>query len=296
MPYILKKDSDGYRVYSIHTSKDGKFWYNAHSNKPMTLKNAKIQLRIVNEYEKGKKGEGLTSLILGRNPTWETIKLGSELLRSSKPTREFKNFLNSEDGNTEIDNIKIGRTPVNSNIQKLLNLISFGGLNRVKKRLKYDFLWHQYIIVTLKNGRKYKLERNQTVQTSTPKDEDFKNLLIDIPVSKSLTPSQLIDKADNKDPNFYVYNPSSSNCQQFVKQIIDKNQLLPEVDTSQVLKTQDSKQIIDSIPNPLRDIPLVITNLGNIADNLGMLPKIGSGLYYDSNDLVKSRLIIDGLI
>lgn len=297
MPYVIHRDSDGYRVYSIHTSPEGKFSYNPHSKRPMTLKNAKIQLRIVNQYEKEKKekkGKGLTSLILGRNPTWEVIKKGSELLRSSKPTRDFKDFLNSEDANTQIENIKIGRTPVNSNIQKLLNLISFGGLNRVKKKLQYDQIWHQFMVITLKNGKQYKIERNQTVQKSTPKSEDFKNLLIDIPVEKSLTPREMLDKADNNDPNFWIYHPKFSNCQGFVKQLIDKNDLLPNVDTTRVLKTQDSRSIIDSIPKPLRDIPLVITNIGNIADNLGLMPKVGSGL--ETNDLLQSRLIIDGII
>ena len=74
----------------------------------------------------------------------------------------------------------------------------------------------------------------------------------------------------------------------FVRDIIDKNNLLPQTDASKVLQTQEAQQLIDTIPAPLREIPLLITNIASGADKV----LYGNGV---SNDIT-ARLKIDGII
>jgi hypothetical protein len=158
------------------------------------------------------------------------------------------------------------------------------------KNLGYDELWHQYMLVKFKDGTIKKIEKNHVVEDSNVSKKDLDNVQVHIPVNKSLTGKQLIENASLNDDSFWQYDPSKSNCQIFVRNVVDRNNLLPQIDSSKVLGTQNAQKLIDSLPGPLKDIPIVITNLASAGD------KIVYGEGIDTNSYLKARLIIDGLI
>jgi hypothetical protein len=147
------------------------------------------------------------------------------------------------------------------------------------------------MVINYEDGSRKKLEKNASVEVSDVSEKDLKNLKVDIPLSRDLNTKQLINNAALNDDTFYKYDPQKNNCQIFVRNVIDRNDLLPNVNSSEILQTQDSQKLMESLPGPLRGIPLVITNLASSADKV----IYGDGKK-NEDDYVKARLIIDGVI
>jgi hypothetical protein len=139
------------------------------------------------------------------------------------------------------------------------------------------------------------------VEADNVTEKDLKNLVLKIPVKKELTTRELFDNAVKRDRenDFWKYNPETSNCQAFTKEIIDSNNLLPDdVNTDEVLQTQDAKALLDTIPAPLRGLPLTVTNTASFLDNVvyGGRALSGGSLRGKDKDLVMARLFLDGII
>lgn len=210
--------------------------------------------------------------------------------RDNTPTSRFQNFMDNNN-DKKIVSVEVGRTPIYSGIEKAMNILSFGKFDKTKRRLDYDEVYHQYMIVNFDDGTNAKIERNHVVENKKVTDEDRKNIFVEIPTEdKDLTVKRLINNSALNNDSFWKYDASKSNCQLFVRDLINTNGLLPDVDTEKILETQDAKQLVDSIPEPLRDIPLVITNIASAADKV----VYGAGITTDK--LVISRLKVDGLI
>jgi hypothetical protein len=180
-------------------------------------------------------------------------------------------------------------------IEKALNVLSLGNFSKVKKKLGYEDVWHQYMIVEYTDGTKKKIERNHIVESHDVSPEDLKNTIVKIPVKQDLTTRQMIDNTlkNDTDNNFWKYDYRQSNCQLFVKEIIDSNDLLPDIDTSQVLQTQDAKRLSESLPPVLRDIPLLVTDTASALDKIAYGRGVG-GKGVDK-DTFLARLIVDGI-
>lgn len=188
-------------------------------------------------------------------------------------TKRFNNFLNSE-GDKDIVSIKFGREPVKSGVTTALNILSLGKLDKAKEKLNYKDIYHNYLIVTLSDGNAFRIEKNHVVE-ATPYSEGkekngFSKLLYDIPLSKHVNLKTLINKAEKDNSTFWNYNPESNNCQAFVKNIVDKNELDTHHDQelTDALKPQDSKQLIGVLPKSLQSFPKTITDFAGIADRV----------------------------
>ena len=69
-------------------------------------------------------------------------------------------------GDKKVVQIIILRKPVNSGVQKLLNVITLGGYNKAKKEMNYDEVYHLYLNIILDNGKTIGIEKNQRVGVS----------------------------------------------------------------------------------------------------------------------------------
>ncbi len=74
MPYKIKKFSNGYKVKSNYPPR-------YYSKKPMTLENAKKQLRILNSYEDRQK---FIAMFKSSRPTKDDIKEHLKILKKRK--------------------------------------------------------------------------------------------------------------------------------------------------------------------------------------------------------------------
>jgi len=275
------------RIHGVSFEKASEFNNNVFPN---ILKNEKQIEKFKKKYklkEVEQNGKGFMDFI---KKIPNRLKSILDFKPRDKASGRVNDFLEKE-GDKKIKSISVGRTPVPSGIQSVLNLLSFGKFDKKKKEMDYDDIYHQYMVINYEDGTKKKLEKNASVEVSDVNEKDLKNLKVDIPLSRDLNTKQLINNASLNDDTFYKYDPAKNNCQIFVRNIVDRNDLLPNVDSTQFLQTQDSQKLMESLPGPLRNIPLVITNLASASDKV----IYGDGKKND-DDYVKARLIIDGII
>lgn len=201
--------------------------------------------------------------------TYEFIKRRIDAVRegpSGEPTSRLKKFMD-ENNDRKITSVQLGRKPIISPVRKALDALSFGGFSRKAKEMNYDDVYHNYLIVTLDDGRKIKLEKNHVVEYKNAKDSDFKSQIFDIPLNgKDLTLTEMIANASaDKGSEFWKYRGGSNNCQEFTRDMIVKNGLLPENPTS--IDLQDSKSLLNTLPGG-QLIPNMVTDTAAVGDRL----------------------------
>jgi hypothetical protein len=180
-----------------------------------------------------------------------------------KVENEFKH------DNSKIKKIEIARKPVVKGVQMVLDRLSNGNFSKAKKKLGYNDVYHNYLIVELEDGKKYKLEKNHVVEAKKLKDADLKAERYDIPINgHDLTIKGMLDNASKDDKEFYKYDPRNKNCQYFTKEMIERNSLIPSNEKArEVLKPQDGKQLINSL-GKYSNLPKIITDVAGASDRL----------------------------
>lgn len=183
---------------------------------------------------------------------------------STKPSSRLQKFLDAHP--QQIVKMQVGRQPVNSLVTGALNTVSLGAFKRKQKDLNYDQIYHNFILVTLSDGRTFRLEKNQTVSERPARDSDFAHQLFDIPMTKSLTMKQVMENAarDNES-QLYKFRAGSNNCQQFTADIVTRNGLLPA--DAKALERQNSKALVETLPGG-DAIPNGITDAAAVAQRL----------------------------
>jgi hypothetical protein len=171
----------------------------------------------------------------------------------------------------KIKSIQIARKPIISGVSKFLNIISFGNFDKTRRKLGYNDVYHNYLLVELENGKKVKLEKNEIVEVKPSSSEDYTTEVHNIPVNKDIDINSLLSNATKlpsgrKDPDFWKYSARDRNCQQFTKEVIERNGLQPEDKNGQeVLNPQDAKKLVDSL-GVLKGIPQITTDLAGGVD------------------------------
>ena len=175
----------------------------------------------------------------------------------------LEKFLETQEGKT-VTKIQIGRIPIDSRVKKALDIMSVGNFSGKQKELGYDQIYHNYVLVTLSDGKTYKLEKNETLQHFPAAKRDFQGQLFDVPLNgKQLTLPEMFDNAsEGNEARFWRYRADSDNCQKFTQDLIVKNGLLPDDQTP--LNLQDAKQLTDSLPAVTHPVPNLITDMANI--------------------------------
>lgn len=184
---------------------------------------------------------------------------------SGRSTSRLKKFLN-ENQNKVVD-IKLARKPIIKPVHKFLDAVSFGKFSKKAKELNYSDVYHNYLIITLDNGKTFKLEKNAVVEYKPAKASDFKHEIFDIPLQgKDLTMLEMINKAsEGKGESFWKYKANSNNCQDFTRNVIVENGLLPQDDKT--VELQDAKTLVNTLPGGSK-LTDSITNTAAIGDRL----------------------------
>ena len=157
----------------------------------------------------------------------------------------------------------VGRTPVTSGIKKFMNYLSFGRLEKKRKELGYEDIFHSYIIVKLDDGKFYKVERNHIIEEKeiTNKDQ-IKGEVKNIPLDKEIEVGDMIENASKNSKDFWVYDPRDRNCQDFVERTIKNNDLYDNIDdeTKEIVKPQDGNALIETL-HYFKGVPKTLTDL-----------------------------------
>ena len=193
-----------------------------------------------------KDGEGIREFVSNaakKVKEWIGPSLGQRLAVASQgpregPTRRFKEFLEGE-GSQQVIKLEVCRKPVESGVKAAMNWLSGGRFNKQALALGYDDVLHSYTIVTLANGEKYVVHKNEVIMHRKATDDDYKyeHYEIKLPEDKNLSLKDLVLTAANTDKGqaasadsikrFYQYDSRSDNCQAFVKAIVVDSGLIP---------------------------------------------------------------------
>jgi hypothetical protein len=166
-------------------------------------------------------------------------------------------------GNDIVTNIRVCRELVPSSTESLLNALSLGKWNELKKKYGYDRFFHLYMLFDA-GGKTLMLEKNQVINLSYY----YRSCEEGMPVSAggTFTLNQMLDKtkASMGDEKFFTYDPLSNNCQNFIIGILRANGLLTSAIESFVY--QNIKQIVDELPDYMKPLAKGLTDIARVVD------------------------------
>jgi hypothetical protein len=168
------------------------------------------------------KGEGVKEIAKGIK-TLVTKGVRGSLL-SAPPS--WVSFMKKY-GEKEITGAYVCRKPIQSFVDKGLNLLTLGKWNKDKKELGYDNMFHLYLRLVLSGGPTVRIEKNQRVKASVDRGSLGKETeYIELVPQAGLTLNTLVQKGEDKQgKGFYQYDARDNNCQVFVMSIIEGNGL-----------------------------------------------------------------------
>lgn len=206
------------------------------------------------------RGKGILKKIKKRVKAVFSKPLQSSTSQSSRLAKLLKDV-----GNVPIQAIGVGRTPVNKIVQGVLQLLSLGKYEEVKKKLKYDDVYHVFLIIQMRSGQRFKLEKNHVVEcTKTTQGLPPGGLSFSSPLTLRL----LLERAATG-PSFWSYNPATNNCQNFVRDIVSSNHLIPQnQEALACLTPQQGDLLLKTLPGFTRWIPSAVTSAAAQGDRI----------------------------
>jgi len=146
-------------------------------------------------------------------------------------------------GDKKIQSMQVARSPIQSAVKGVINLISSGQLSENQKKLGYDDIFHLYLIITLDSGKSFKIERNEDVNVSGPSvSSDSQVMNVNV---KPVTLNEFINNG-SKGSGFWRYDARSNNCQKFVRDMLQGSGMLTSELNSFI--QQDAAGLFESMP------------------------------------------------
>jgi len=130
-------------------------------------------------------------------------------------------------GGKNIKTITVGRNPVQSYVQKALNLLSGGKFKDQVKNMNYDDVFHLFEIVVLEDNTKMIVEKNAVVNMKViSKIPSMKDSMF-VPMNKSIKFGDYVKNAvDKVGTSIYLYDKATNNCQKFISDLQKSNGLM----------------------------------------------------------------------
>ena len=134
-----------------------------------------------------------------------------------------------QDGNEQITLIKIVREPVHKIVNSIMNGITLGKFNEIKKEKGYDSFFHLFLIVQLSNNKYVRIEKNEVIALTLKSDNNSGNndSMQTIPQNHPSL-NQFLKNTENYmgQDKFFKYDGVLNNCQDFVLAMLQANGLL----------------------------------------------------------------------
>lgn len=174
-------------------------------------------------------------------------------------------------GNLPVVEMVIRRDPIQSLLNKALNVISLGRWDQLRKEYNYDELFHLGVEVTVRLSesnnytRRYVIEKNEVINVSPAKAYTDKTQTWRVPMAGSTTIDTLL--ANTKlvmGANFFPYDPFKNNCQDFIWSLLVANgYATPELKS--VVK-QPMEDLVSKLPGFTGKIARAVTDVGALAN------------------------------
>jgi len=132
-------------------------------------------------------------------------------------------------GEIQIKEMRVFRCPIKEILKSMLNVLSFGTFNELMRKYGFDKLFHLGLLITLENGVRLVVEKNEEINISTslpPLKEGCETTPVIL--TKVFTINQILMNTKEKigDEMFYDYDATNNNCQFFIMNILKSNGLL----------------------------------------------------------------------
>jgi len=152
-------------------------------------------------------------------------------------------------GGKIIRKITVVREPIQSIIDKLLNILSLTKWDDVKNKLSYDDVFHLYIIIEFTDETTIKLEKNQDITIKLFNYSSINGESRDVPLkNNSLFLNQLLINTERfmGSNNYYNYDAFTHNCQNFIDSVLTSN----KINTPELKKfiLQNAEKLLHALP------------------------------------------------
>ena len=173
-------------------------------------------------------------------------------------------FLNRYGTNT-ISNVTLRRAPIKGMINTLLNFISFGKWDELRKKYGYDTFYHLSMVFNIANTTAV-LEKNQVINLSTGYNQQPDTEIMNIPSPMNLSVKELLDNTRKSmgDENFFKYDAFTNNCQVFLMNVLKANGMLTPAAQSFIVQPID--QLVKELPSYMKPVARALTDVAAVGD------------------------------
>lgn len=202
--------------------------------------------------------------------------------------KSFRNTLNKY-GDQMIKSAVIKRTPLSKGVEGLLNVATLGKWNEIKGNI--DKLYHLYMVLTLENGKRLLLEKNErpvlseSIPADTKETQSSSVTTLTSPILLSEFIGKTIKRLSLED--YITYEGFTKNCQHFIRAHLLANGLLDPANMAFVY--QDTKKLIEGTPSFSRWIAKKATDIA------GTGRQLVEEAVYKRGGLVRGRRLRFGL-
>jgi hypothetical protein len=196
-------------------------------------------------------------------------------------------------GNENIVSIRIGRRPINKLVETAFNIISIGKWNELRNQYYYDKLFHLFLIITLQDGTKLSLEKNDivnmNVNDSRCSESGVDCIEIEYP-QNSMTVNDLVKKPLDRigKNNYFVYDPFKLNCQIFIKSVLE---------TFGLYNSNINNFVYQDLTNIIKNLPFYVSWVGKAVTDISAFGKKISGAgvkHHNKEDIEElSKFVLD---
>jgi len=200
------------------------------------------------------------------NPTKYAAKLLTDTIRdvSTQYPPQVRNLLTMH-GTHKITDIKLCKEPVSENTELLLKLLAGSNTwEEAKRKYGFDKFYHLFMIVTMENGSRLHIEKNEVIRVSES-PRDCPNAL-DLGSPQPITLGELLNRTKQRigDRDFFTYDPFRNNCQNFITELLRTMGLSNQ--TSNSFVNQDITGLREELPGYTKYIAKGLTDLGAIVN------------------------------
>lgn len=208
-------------------------------------------------------GKAYRAVKLFTNPGKSALKILGDTARdvSSQYPPQVKNLL-IKHGNHRITDIKLCKEVVSENTEFLLKALA--GKNTwedAKRKYGFDRFYHLFMIITMEDGSKLHVEKNEVIRMSEAPRDCPDALDLGAPRTP-ITVGELLERTKQRIGNndFFVYDPLGNNCQAFVKQLLVTMGLLNQ--TSNEFLFQNIEGLREELPSYTKYLAKGLTDVG----------------------------------
>ena len=245
----------------------------------MLIKEIKAEIKSFKKHPKitGLKKKELQEILDKlRNENKNENVEGGALVNVKLDYREEAKKMLYAHGTKIIKSMEAVRTPIMDVINKTLNVLSFGMLNKLKSKYGYDKLFHLSIIVVLEDDTKLVIEKLEKISISKFTNSVIKSNSETQKVDMKLKRISLFDLLNNArrklgDRRFFEYDGSglsgkTNNCQDFIINLLRYSNL-EDTEIYKFVK-QELDELLQKLPRYVHHIAKGTTNLANKATQL----------------------------